>query len=254
MRVLSPYEKNQLLKHGFSQEELLKRGELPVEYLTEIVPFCGLELKVTPDTLIPRIETEGLVEHVATLLLRNQEAYSKTSPLTFADVGTGCGAIALAIAQKLERQKLPFSLYASDVSEKALTVAKENARQVLSPKTLKKITFLNSNLLKNYPSTLRFHALIANLPYIPTSRIATLEESVKSFEPWIALDGGEEGLSLILQFLEQAKQYLLPGGWVFLEVDYTHTKAVFDAYAPNWKAETFIDEALRQRFALLTLD
>ncbi len=252
-RILTPYERTQLQKYNRTEAELLAAGEIPVEYLTGSVQFRDLELFVTPDTLVPRVETEGLVDHVLPLLLAAATALDSGESLHFADVGTGCGAIAISLARELSKRHIAYHCSASDISEAAIVVAQKNAKKLLTHEEQIAIDFFVSDLLGAFPVTKTFHGLIANLPYIPSARIATLEASVKDYEPHLALDGGEDGLELIAAFLDQAPTFLAPKGWVFLEVDYTHTADAFRTRSPGWKVHTFVDEFLRQRFALLTL-
>jgi release factor glutamine methyltransferase len=245
-RVLTPYERTQLRRHKRTDQELLQAGELPVEYLTGVVEFHTLELLVTQDTLIPRIETEGLIDHVLPLLLKSREKLPQGETLRVADVGTGCGAIAITLLHKLMETSFPaaplLEVLASDISTKAVEVAKLNSKKILSPKAQEQLRIFTSDLLTDFPKNTAFHAMIANLPYIPTSRIATLDTSVKDYEPLVALDGGSDGLQLITQFLDQAVEYVVPGGWVFLEVDYTHTESAFARHRTHWSVHTFVDD------------
>jgi release factor glutamine methyltransferase len=252
-RSITPYERTQLLRHNKSEAELLAADETPVEYVTGIVPFADLEFVVTPDTLIPRIETEGLVTHALELLAQHMSAWADSSPLLLADVGTGCGAIGITMSRTLFERGIPHLMYASDISASAVAVAQQNAERLLSAKNQAVNQFFASDLLDSYPNDVRFHCMIANLPYIPSDRIETLESSVKDYEPHLALDGGDSGLSLIERFLDQAPQHLIPGGVILLEVDYTHDATAFSEFSSRWDVHTFIDEFLRQRFVLLTL-
>jgi release factor glutamine methyltransferase len=252
-RTLTPYERTQLHRHGKSEAALLEADETPVEYITGVVPFAELEFVVTPDTLIPRIETEGLVMHALKLLEERTTDWAGNGPLLLADVGTGCGAIGITISRALFERGILHNLYAADVSSAAVAVAEQNAERLLTSENRKHTHFFTSDLLDAYPKDQRFHCMIANLPYIPSDRIKTLDSSVKDYEPHLALDGGESGLTLIELFLRQAPAFLVPGGCILLEVDYTHDESAFSEFADVWKVHTFIDEFLRQRFVLLTL-
>ncbi len=183
----------------------------PLPYITGKSHFYGLEFRVTPEVLIPRPETEELVEK-AIQWLENHPARTRV-----ADIGTGSGAIAIALADRFPELRL----LATDISVSALEIARENARinQVED-----RITFLPSDLLVKVDQ--KFDLLLANLPYIPTNALANL--AVSRFEPTLALDGGDDGLVLINRLLDQSQKSLAPGGCIILEFQYNHTNAVLD--------------------------
>lgn len=181
----------------------------PVAYLTGIREFWSLPLSVTPAVLIPRPETETLVEAVLRLL-----ADRPHSPLTLADVGTGCGAIAIALAVALPRAHL----YAVDVSPEALSLAAENARRF---QVEKRITFLQGDgTAPLFAAGLAgaLDVLAANPPYIPTADLAGLDPEVARFEPRLALDGGPDGLTVHRHLAAGAPRLLRPGGYFAVEV------------------------------------
>ncbi len=186
---------------------LLARAEagVPLPYLLGHWEFFGLDFQVTPAVLIPRPETELLVE----LALKRR-------PQAIADVGTGSGIIAITLAVKLSGAQV----VASDLSPEALAVASANAKQ---HNVTERITFLQSELLESY-SAQRFDLICANLPYIPAGDLENLE--VARHEPRLALDGGPDGLSLIRRLLTQAPRQLAPGGRVLLEIEYRQGQAV----------------------------
>jgi release factor glutamine methyltransferase len=179
----------------------LGAGE-PLPYISGEQEFYGLLFEVTPETLIPRPETELLVERAIALL--------SAQPRRVADVGTGLGCIAVAIASHC-----PYARFiATDLSEAALAVARRNvARHGLADR----ITLLQTDLLANAPGP--FDLVCANLPYIPT---ATLRElPIAKHEPWSALDGGPDGLRFIERLLEQAASRMAPHGMLLLEIEST---------------------------------
>jgi release factor glutamine methyltransferase len=188
---------------------------MPVEYITGKAEFYGRVFQVTRDVLIPRIETEELIDLVMRII---KQEYTTLSSLTIADVGTGSGAIGITLALELPKTPSPANIWASDVSAEAVQVAQDNAQQLGA-----NLHLLVSDLLATYPQDWQADILLANLPYIPEQRIAALDSSVKDFEPHLALSGGPEGLSLIHQFLHQATTKLKPGGLIVLEADHTHT-------------------------------
>lgn len=268
-RTLSPYEHNHLIRHGIDANQIEQHGEKPVEYITGHVTFNTHDFLVTEDTLIPRIETEELVAiAVAEIEQLWQNSQEPSHIVKVADVGTGCGAIAISLILAFLDQKKPINLefWISDISGAALKVAEKNIQQLLpemkllspglyslnDPQTKNQITLkvLESNILADYPPA-QFDLVLANLPYIPSQRISVLDASVKEFEPHIALDGGEQGLDLIHNLLNQAHSYLSATGKIILEIDYTHTPSEITD-DKRWKVEMLFDSFQRQRFAVVT--
>ncbi|VVM04430.1 Release factor glutamine methyltransferase [Methylacidimicrobium cyclopophantes] len=164
--------------------ERCAQGE-PLAYVVGYADFAGRRFRVTPSTLIPRPETELLFEAAARLL-------GSLPPGAVLDVGTGCGALAVSLARRTPGR----SIYASDIDPSALAVAQENAQGVTN------ITFYRANLLRPLLEE-EFALIVANLPYIPTSRLAQLPQNVQR-EPRRALDGGPDGLDLIRTLISQA--------------------------------------------------
>jgi release factor glutamine methyltransferase len=174
---------------------LVKRraeGE-PVEYLLGSTTFAGHRVAVSPDVLIPRPETEILLEEAIKLI--------QPDGLPVLDVGTGSGILALSLAKKFSA----LDIFAADISSAALAMAQKNADGA------GKITFLESDLLENPSLPERFQMIVANLPYIPTGQIDGLMREVRH-EPRLALDGGQDGLDLIRKLIAQSAKrthYLL---------------------------------------------
>lgn len=154
--------------------------------------------------LIPRPETELLVEKAIALA-----ATTLPQPYLAADIGTGCGAIALALALNTPQARI----YATDISAAALTVARRNCERHGVTDT---VTLLHGDLLHPLPQ--RVHLILANLPYVKESEQLSLE--ISRFEPRLALDGGSDGTEVIERLLSQAGEKLLPGGAILLEVGY----------------------------------
>jgi release factor glutamine methyltransferase len=199
--------------------------------------------------LIPRIETEELVE----LALAELADKPLTQPLVMADVGTGSGAIGLTLLLELEKKGHTVELYASDVSSTAVEVARENWRQ-LGAKSSSQAQLLTSDLLAIYPAGIKFDLMVANLPYIPSARIDYLDASVKDYEPVVALDGGPEGLSLIHQFLLQAKPKLKPKAAILLEMDHTHSLTEMLPAGLEATTRLFQDSFGQNRFTRVAFD
>lgn len=175
------------------------RGE-PVAYLIGRREFWSLDLEVSPDTLVPRPDTETLVE---VALDHQREAK------VVVDVGTGSGAVAMALATELKGAHV----YATELSEPARLMAQKNCDRLgLS----ERVTILQGDLLQPLPEV-QVDLLVANLPYIPSADIKTLMADVRDFEPHLALDGGPDGLDLIRRLLGQAGPRLAPGALIALE-------------------------------------
>lgn len=171
----------------------------PLQHILGTQEFCGLEFEVTPDVLIPRHDTETLVNEALT---RMPDAGSVL------DIGTGSGCIAVALARRLPG--VPVT--AVDISEAALTVARRNAER-----NGVAIEFLPGSLLEPVAGR-HFDLIVSNPPYIPSSDILTLEPEVRDFDPRGALDGGADGLDVYRALIPAAAACLNPGGWLLLEV------------------------------------
>ena len=174
----------------------------PLAYIVGTREFWGLELEVTPDVLIPRPATELIVEAM-------QELFPDRSvPLRIADICTGCGCVAVALAH--ERPAALIS--ASDISEPALAVARRNAaRHGVGDR----VTFTHGDLLDGVRGT--FDAIVANPPYVIDRAGPALQPEVRDHEPSVALFGGAEGLTLVARLVEAAADRLRPGGYLIFE-------------------------------------
>ena len=182
----------------------LEAGE-PLPYVLGHWEFYGLDLQVTPDVLIPRPETELLVEHAVRWL------QAHPGRRCAADVGTGSGCIAVALAAAVP----DLQVLATDISRKALRIARHNARR---HGVTKRVRVAQYDLLPAPPPpSERLDLICANLPYIPTETLHELE--VYGREPELALDGGADGLQLIRRLLELLPGWLAPGGLALLEIE-----------------------------------
>ena len=190
------------------QQLLKKRKEhIPLQYITGTQKFMGLDFKVNPHVLIPRQDTETLVE----------EALKIIEPeMSVLDLCTGSGCIIISL---MKCAKTPIRGTASDISKQALLVAKENAKAHQAD-----ITFLRSDLF--WQVTGAFGLIISNPPYIPSDIIPTLMPEVKDYEPIEALDGREAGLYFYREILKQAGAYLARGGELFFEIGHDQGQAV----------------------------
>jgi len=181
----------------------------PVAYLTGWKEFFGLRFKVDRRVLIPRPETELLVERA---LAWSATLETQNSKLTIADIGTGSGAIAIALATHLPHA----TVFAIDTSASALQVAAENVR---SHALADRVRLLQGDLLAPLPA--RVDLIVANLPYIPTAEIPGLPDHIRDYEPVSALDGGEDGLDVIRRLIQQSPEKLLTHGALMLEIGAT---------------------------------
>lgn len=179
----------------------------PTAYILKHKEFYGIDFYVDPRVLIPRPETEILVD-VALEFAGSRSRYLKR-PLLVADIGTGCGAIAVSLAQNLSGSKV----YATDLSSSALQVARINCRR---NKVTEQVTLLPGNLLQPLPEPVDL--IVANLPYIKNSELPDLSPEIAEFEPSMALDGGESGLECIQRLLQQVTEKINIGGCLILEI------------------------------------
>lgn len=177
----------------------------PLAYILGMREFYGINVVLTPAVLIPRSETEGLVELALFMAMMGMESVD----LTIADVGTGSGAIAINLAIHLPNARI----FAVDVADAVLDVAAYNIK---AHSVADRVTLSIGDLLDAVPEPVDL--IVANLPYIPTDRIPTLQPEVQQ-EPVLALDGGADGLDLIRRLLTQAEEKLKDSGIILLEMD-----------------------------------
>ena len=200
-----------------SYTELLSRrlnGE-PLQYIEEYVPFYSIQINVDQRCLIPRPETEYMIE-----IIKN----NIDTPKKILDVGTGTGCIALMM-----KKLFPASeVHAVDISNDALSLAKENAEI-----NNLEVNFYQSDLLSNV-ETLDFDLIVANLPYIPTSTLSTLNKEVIDYEPLIALDGGEDGRLYIDELQNDLKNIDSKELVLVLEVDTSHAESLLSSFT-DWE-------------------
>lgn len=193
------------------------KGE-PVQYIIGEQEFYGLSFHVNPDVLIPRPETELLVEQVLKLA---EGPYKDLSPI-IADIGTGSGAIPVTLAAKLPHWE---QIIATDISSKALQTARENAAK---HGVSGRIQFIHGDLLTPLlgQGKPRIDLLISNPPYIPSSELNELHKEVKDYEPLLALDGGESGITIYQRLAHQIEMLSQPPAWVGLEVGIGQAQSV----------------------------
>ncbi len=189
--------------------ELLKQGE-PIEHITHQKEFMKLNFYVDENVLIPRQDTEVLVEEVMKIA-------KKIRAKKILDLCTGSGAIAVSLAKYLEN----IQLTALDISGKALDIAIANAK---NNHVQDKITFVESNLFQDLGQE-KYDMIVSNPPYIRRNELETLDREVKK-EPRLALDGGEDGLDFYRKIVDRGYEYLKYGGYICLEIGYDQKEEV----------------------------
>ena len=226
----------------------------PLQYLLGHAEFYGLPLHVTPAVLIPRPETELLVEQALLWAAAQPLDPAADSPATlrFADVGTGSGAVAIAVATHLAAARIT----ALDLSAAALTVAEDNARNLGCSD---RIRFLRSNVLEGLQPEFaadrggpRFDAVLSNPPYVSSGDAAGMQMEVVGHEPHLALFGGVDGLDIIRRLIPQSEAALRPGGLLAFEFGFGQRDSIALLLA-RWKDVRFVDDyAGIPRIALAT--
>lgn len=206
--------------------EMVKRraASEPLQYITGETEFCGLKFLVDRRVLIPRPETELLVEGVEKRL--KAENRRQKSEVKVVDVGTGSGCVAVSLATKLPHAEI----YATDASAEALEVARANAKV---HKVEKNIRFLKSDLLEELPDSLKVEVIMSNPPYIAAGELAKLPREVRDFEPVHALVAGEDGLKVIRRLVMTAMRFLSPSGFVALEIGAGQRAAVTELFGES---------------------
>ncbi len=203
------------LKSSFICGVLKRRikGE-PIQYILDKTEFMGLEFKVTPDVFIPRPETEILVEKAIEIA-----GSSQAGVRSILDIGTGSGCIAVSLAKFLPESKI----IASDISEPALQVARENAKL---NNIESKIDFISSDLFcSKLLAPESYNYIVSNPPYVPTAEIETLQPEIQ-YEPRAALDGGNDGLDFYRRIIDKAPRYLKKSGFLIMEMGFNQKDAI----------------------------
>jgi release factor glutamine methyltransferase len=210
-----------------------RRNGVPLAYLTGTKEFWSIPFEVTPSVLVPRPETEVLVEKVLELASRESDS--------ILDVGTGCGCIAVALAKELPRAHVE----AVDISELALRVARRNAARQMT----RHVRFRRSNLFSVFRGTgVRFDFIVSNPPYISRGDWDGLPPEVREFEPRRALLSGESGLEMIERLVRRAGTFLKPGGYLIFEIGDGQREKVLSLFGRRWtEIETAWDLAGKPR-------
>lgn len=209
-----------------------RRGQRePLQHLLGSTSFCGLEIAVNRDVLVPRPETEHLAELGWECLNACEAEPSRNVPPCALDFGTGSGCLAIALAVHCPKARL----FALDLSPAALTLARQNAER---HGVAEQIQFLQGDGLTVLPPDLRFDLIVANPPYIPTAEIPTLSPEVRDYDPRLALDGGPDGLDPARALAAHAAGCLLPAGRLLMEFGDGQETAVRELFhEPVWVVE-----------------
>ena len=227
-------DSNQEMKdsHRATYQALISEREtrIPLQHLTGVQEFMGLEFRVNEHVLIPRQDTEILVETAL-------EKINTKKPLRVLDMCTGSGCILLSVLS-YGRKKCEITGVGVDVSDKALQVAKENARNLQVD-----AEWIESDLFSGVSE--KFDMILSNPPYIPSAVIKTLQPEVREHDPLLALDGKEDGLYFYRKIIEESRNYLQPGGWLIFEIGAEQGEAV----SSYLKQNGFVQVAVKKDLA-----
>lgn len=209
---------------------------IPVQYITNHAEFMSLDLYVDERVLIPRPETELVVEAV----IKRSQILSKENEIVIVDIGVGSGNIAIALAKRIDNARI----FAVDISPDALAVAKINAQR---HEVLNKITFLCGDIftpLKGYGIESKVNFIVSNPPYISNNELGTLQKEVRDNEPYTALVSGQDGLHMFKRIISRANSWLKPEGFVIFEVGENQARAVARLLedAGYFKKSAFIED------------
>ena len=206
--------------------ELVKRrlkGE-PTAYLIGKKEFWSMDFQVTDDVLIPRPETELIIDFLLDTITNIEKSFSVL------EIGTGSGCISAAIASNFKQS----SIIASDINPKSLKIAQKNIQKL---GFTEQVSFLNCDLFNGMDLTFDF--IISNPPYIKTSEIDNLQVEIKEFEPKVALDGGKDGLNIIKTLVNQGKNYLKEDGYLIFEINFDQTDSIKKLVSQNNRYSSF---------------
>ena len=211
MDMDNEFETDKSLEYEFISRIEKRKKHIPLQYIINKQNFYGLDLYVNESVLIPRYDTENIVDCIV-------KDFAGSKNISVLDLCTGSGCIAISL------KKHGFEkVFALDISDKALEVAKHNAYIHNAD-----ITFIKSDLYKELPNDIRFDLIVSNPPYIRTGEIEKLDDEVKDFEPKLALDGGKDGLDFYKKILNLSKDFINKNGSLYFEIGYDQAKDVVD--------------------------
>ena len=215
LQFIEKFSSDEMSKIMAAVEKRLKH--IPLGYIFGKSYFYGREFKVDENVLIPRLDTEILIEKIC------EDIKSKQEKVSVLDIGTGSGAIAITIQKETNA-----SVCAVDVSDGAIEIAKHNAKMLEAD-----VKVVKSDLFENVEG--KFDFIVSNPPYIESSVIETLDDEVKLNEPILALDGGDDGLDFYKKIVEEAPNYLNKGGKLYFEIGYNQAESLKDLMKDNFK-------------------
>ncbi len=216
-----PLSKNELEEIKILIKRRLKRE--PLQYILGKTEFMGLEFKLTPDVLIPRPETEILVEKTIETI---KKEFAQKNLIKVLDIGTGSGNIAISLAKFLGEKVYIFGI---DISEKAIELANENAKL----NKVENVKFLALDLFSdefNEKFKNQFDIIVSNPPYISIDEVQTLQDEIKNYEPWIAITDGADGLKFFRRISSIAKDLIFEHGFVLVEMAYNQSEKVREIF------------------------
>lgn len=194
---------------------ITQRGNgMPLAHLTGRQHFMGLEMLAGPEALVPRRETELLAQAARSKAI---ELATGNQTLTYIDICTGSGNIALAVAQHLTQQKFTANIFGADLSEEAVALARRNALALNLPT----VEFRAGDLLAPFETSEflgKVDLLTCNPPYINQAKVEQMPAEISAHEPRLAFDGGPFGVAILMRLLEEAPRYIRSGGWLIFEV------------------------------------
>lgn len=199
-----------------------RKNSYPLQYILGEREFWGMDFKVSEGVLIPRQDTEILIEETLKKLKDNKHK----SNLKGFEIGVGSGIISITLLKEIET----LTMIGVDINDKAIELTKANA---LKHEVSDRLCILNSNLFEKINKENQFDFIISNPPYIETKVIDSLQEDIKQHEPKLALDGGEDGLDFYRAIIEQSKSYISPEGFIAFEIGYNQAEAVEKIFVEN---------------------
>ncbi len=202
---------DELILYKYKDVLLMRAKHTPLQHITGEQDFMGLTFWVNENVLIPRQDTETLVEEALKVIPTGSHIL---------DLCTGSGCVIISLAARGQG----ITGIGVDISEKAIEVARENAHRLVG----QKVVFEKGDLWQ--PVTGKFNAIVSNPPYIPSAEVEKLETEVKDHEPRLALDGTEDGLFFYREITAHAAEYLNDGGWLLVEIGYDQGQAVHDLF------------------------
>ena len=197
-----------------------RKSSYPLQYILGEREFWGMDFKVSEGVLIPRQDTEILIEETLKKLKDNKHK----SNLKGFEIGVGSGIISITLLKEIET----LTMIGVDINDKAIELTKANA---LKHEVSDRLCILNSNLFEKINKENQFDFIISNPPYIETKVIDSLQEDIKQHEPKLALDGGEDGLDFYRAIIDKSFSYLKKGGFIAFEIGYNQAEALKDIMA-----------------------